>query len=92
MGIMGFFLIAIMPVGYSYAIELTHPVSEVMSNGVIQVISQVTSTGFSLYGSWVSENDDPKKCVLLFIGLFSFSFIISFLIKEDLRRVKETEK
>jgi FLVCR family feline leukemia virus subgroup C receptor-related protein len=87
MGILGFFLIAIMPVGYSYAIELTYPVSEVMSNGVLQVVSQITSTVFSLYGSWVSENDDPRKCVLLFIILFSISLVLSFFIKEDLRRV-----
>jgi FLVCR family feline leukemia virus subgroup C receptor-related protein len=92
MGIMGFFLIAVMPIGYSYAIELSFPVSEVMSNGLMQMISQICSTVCSLVGSKVAENGEPTNCVLIFIGLFLTGFLLSFLVKEDLRRLRETER
>lgn len=32
---LGFFILPVIPVGYSFSIELTYPVSEVMSNGII---------------------------------------------------------
>jgi len=33
--LLGASLVPIVPLGYSFSVELTHPVSEAMSNGVI---------------------------------------------------------
>lgn len=41
---MGFFLIPIIPIGYSFSVELTYPVSEAMSNGVMVFFSQILGT------------------------------------------------
>lgn len=36
---LGFFMIPIIPIGYSFSVELTHPVSEAMSNGLMVFFS-----------------------------------------------------
>jgi len=36
-GAMGFFILPILPVGYNFACEITYPVSEVMSNGMMML-------------------------------------------------------
>merc|ERR1739848_422352 len=38
-GIAGFFIIPIIPVAYSFSVELTYPVSEAMSNGTMMLTS-----------------------------------------------------
>lgn len=38
-GLIGCFIIPIIPIGYAFSVELTYPVSEVMSNGFIVFIS-----------------------------------------------------
>ena len=37
--IIGFLLLPIIPLGYGFSIELTYPVSEAMSNGVLMLWS-----------------------------------------------------
>ena len=38
-GACGFFLLPIIPVGYSFGSELTYPVSETMSNGIMSLFA-----------------------------------------------------
>lgn len=38
-GCLGFFILPILPVGYSFAVEITYPVSEVMSNGNMMLVA-----------------------------------------------------
>jgi MFS transporter, FLVCR family, feline leukemia virus subgroup C receptor-related protein len=64
----GFFLLPIIPIGYSYAIELTYPVSESMSNGVLMMFSQIVGSVVTFTASILSDIN-PIAVVGLFIGL-----------------------
>jgi sugar phosphate permease len=84
--VMGFFILPIIPVGYSFSIELTFPVSEAMSNGIIMLFSQIVGTGVT----YVSTNliaQSPFSGLYLFAGMIAFSCFCSLMIKEDLRRI-----
>ena len=37
--LVGFFLLPIIPLGFGFSIEVTYPVSEAMSNGVLMLFS-----------------------------------------------------
>jgi hypothetical protein len=37
--LLGFFTIPIIPIGYSFSVELTYPISEIMSNGIMMMFS-----------------------------------------------------
>ena len=37
--ITGFFTLPLIPIGYSFCVELTHPVSEAISNGIMMLFS-----------------------------------------------------
>jgi len=39
LAVLGFFMIPIIPLGYSFSVELTYPVSEAMSNGLMVFFS-----------------------------------------------------
>ena len=40
--VLGFFLVAVLPIGMQYAAEITHPTPEGTSNGLIQLCGQVS--------------------------------------------------
>jgi len=88
---LGFFLLPIIPVGYSFAIEMTFPVSEAMSNGIMMLFSQIIGSGVTV-GATVLSGIDPLYCVDLFLVLISISCMTSLFIREDLRRVKFNTK
>ena len=83
---MGFFILPIIPVGYSFSIELTFPVSEAMSNGIIMLFSQIVGTGVT-YVSTKLIADSPFSGLYLFAAMIAFSCFSSLMIKEDLRRI-----
>mmetsp|Transcript_11360 Transcript_11360/g.19148 ORF Transcript_11360/g.19148 Transcript_11360/m.19148 type:complete len:448 (-) Transcript_11360:58-1401(-) len=85
--LLGFFILPIIPVGYSFAIELTYPASEAMSNGILMLLSQIVGSGVT-YGATVMSEKEPLDCVYLFLAMQLVSCLASLFIKEDLRRVK----
>ena len=84
--VMGFFILPIIPVGYSFSIELTFPVSEAMSNGIIMLFSQIVGTGVTYVSTGLITNS-PFSGLYLFMGLIALSCFCSLMIKEDLRRI-----
>lgn len=50
---LGVFVLPIIPLGYSFSVELTYPVSEPMSNGIMILISQLVGTVVSIIGSYI---------------------------------------
>lgn len=54
----GTFLIPIMPIGYYAAVELSRPVSEPMSSGLIMVAGMIFGVAFTYYVSIMCENND----------------------------------
>ena len=53
--IIGFLLLPIIPLGYGFSIELTYPVSEAMSNGVLMLWSQLAGSLLTFIGSAICE-------------------------------------
>lgn len=83
---LGFFILPIIPVGYSFSIELTYPVSEVMSNGIIMLFSQFIGTIVTYVGTVVAQKD-PLYVVMIFGSMIASSGFAALMIKEDLRRL-----
>lgn len=86
--ILGLFLIPIIPISYSFSVELTHPVSEAMSNGVMVFFSQLVGTIITIVATWISGyHPERQYCTILFIIMVGVSCVASLFIKEDLRRM-----
>ena len=92
MGFLGFLLLPIIPVGYAFGAELTYPISEAMSNGVMILFSQVCASGLTPAITWVidkcSDNDEkPFPVLYTYIALVLVGCLISLNLKEDLKRL-----
>ena len=84
---MGFFILPILPIGYSFAVEITYPVSEVMSNGTMMLVAQLLGCLFTAITSAMSINH-PKLVPYFLIMIVVIPCILSLFVKEDLRRIK----
>jgi len=51
----GFFLIAILPVGYRFAVDLTHPTSEAMTTGLVMTFATIWGTFLSYLSAYILE-------------------------------------
>ena len=102
--LVGFFLLPIIPLGYGFSIELTYPVSEAMSNGVLMLFSQILGSTVTFLASYLcslgkvideetgeKDSTGSKYCLLLFFGMMLTASLASLFVKEDLRRIKITE-
>ena len=85
-GLFGFFLIPIIPVCYSFSVELTYPVSEAMSNGCMMLISQLFSVLGTILATKLADSQ-PNMCIYLFVTMMAVGCFGTFFIKEDLRRI-----
>ena len=88
LGIIGFFIIPILPVGYSFCVEIAHPVGEAQALGVMITFAQLLSTGMgTLIAIMLDDTEkDPLKMESLFIitGLAVGGFFFSLLIRGKL--------
>lgn len=81
-----FFTIAMIPVGFSFAIELTYPVSEALSNGFMMLLAQLAGSGITQYATWMMKKN-KDVCIWGFVIQMFCAFLCTLCIKEDLRRV-----
>ena len=51
----GFFILPILPVGYSFIVEVTHPVSEIMSTGVMMCLGQIAAILLTVAASFMGR-------------------------------------
>lgn len=97
----GISLIPIIPISYGFCVELTYPIPEPMSNGMMILPSQIFGAILGAVASIICESTiNEKKPMdqngpLICIGMFAFSALIgaisSLFIKEELRRLKPTK-
>jgi sugar phosphate permease len=86
--ILGIILLPIIPLCYSFSIELTFPVSEAMSNGVMMMFSQIVGSITTVLGTKLaSYHPESEYTIIMFLGMMSVSCFTSLFIKEDLRRI-----
>lgn len=84
---LGFFMTALIPVGYEYAVELTYPISEGTSSSLLNASSIVFGIVFIIVQKlilsyWGAFYSNGFMCLILFIGL-----IISTFISNNLKRL-----
>jgi hypothetical protein len=86
--LLGFFLIPIIPIGYGFSVELTYPVSEALSNGLMVFFSQIVGTCITTLGTIIANfHPNRQYCTILFMTMMSIACVSSLFIEEDLRRV-----
>ena len=93
-------MIAILPVGMDYGVELTHPTPEpvisglLMSSGALIGIVQTMVAAESIH--YFEDQDKATtgcivaQCFMILSGIIAFA--VSFCVKEDLRRIKEAKE
>ena len=82
----GIFIIPCATIEYTYAIELSYPVCEAMSNGTMIFINSLTSTVISIFVTELIQMDLPMYVIMLFQAMFCLGLFALSMTKEELRR------
>ena len=96
----GFAMVAILPVGMDFGVELTHPIPEPVSSGLLMSSGAIFGIILIIVGSqsityFTNKNKSELGCNITQFIMILFAwiaFVVSFFIKEDLRRIKEAKK
>ena len=91
----GFASISILPVGIDFGVELTHPVAESVSSGLLMSAGNFIGIFLTLAASYLITGLGNRGCNIsqsILIGIAWLAAIISFTIKEDLKRLKESRQ
>ncbi|KAM9708399.1 choline/ethanolamine transporter flvcr2a isoform 3-T4 [Menidia menidia] len=91
-GLLGFFMTGYLPLGFEFAVELTHPESEGTSSGLLNCSAQIFGIIFTIgqgkiIDAWGTFAGNIFLCVFLLIGTIMTGFI-----KSDLRRQKANQQ
>lgn len=96
LALIGFSVIPIIPISYSFAVELTFPTPEAMSNGMMILPSQIYGASLGVVAGIICDLPEDKKmgpmyATTLFLASCIIGAIASLFIKEELRRLKPKE-
>ncbi len=100
--VIGFSMIPIMAVGFELGVEVTYPIDESYSTGLLMFAGQFLGIVYvsncnidinkTLISSILITKQGQHGCVvsqLIFVGSLFVSVVLSFFVKEDLRRQKQ---
>ena len=81
---MGFFFMSIAPVAFQYGTEVSYPAPEATSQGVLMLAGQISGIIF-IFGMdmFRTETGSMTPFLLVMIGLWVLSIILSFFLKES---------
>jgi MFS family permease len=88
-GAIGLFAIPILPVCFAFAVELTYPMPEAMSNGMMLLPSKIYGAILGVIAGHLAEIN-PLYTIFLFMLNTAITTIAALFIKEDLRRINMT--
>jgi len=94
--LMGFFLLSAGPIGFQYGAEITYPISEGTSNGLLLMMGQISGIAFIFgmdsFKSTVSGS--MTNPLIILISLMIFGVIMTTWLKEStlITKDKEAEK
>jgi cyanate permease len=84
--VLGFFLLSSGPIGFQYGAEITYPVSEGTSNGLLLLVGQISGIalifGMDFFKS--PGNGSMTKPLIILIAGMIFCVAVSLLLKESL--------
>ena len=92
MAVVGFFTLPMLPVGYAFGVEVSYPVSQAMSNGIMTFFMQIVSTIVAFIGGWLCDHYEPLWALTFFVAQFAVGAMCSLWVKEDLRRLNNEIK
>ncbi|GIY57248.1 feline leukemia virus subgroup C receptor-related protein 1 [Caerostris extrusa] len=90
--LLGVFMIGYVPIGFEFAVELTYPVAEVNSSGLLNVSAQIFGIVLIAGGGAILEHYGDKIFNICLIVSLVGGCITTALIKSDLRRYKVSQK
>ena len=74
-------------IGMNYACEITYPIGESLTGGIMMSMSQFSGIGGTFLCDWMINNLQKKYLTnLLLLGFFFISIIFILLFKEKLKR------
>lgn len=76
----------IIGVAYSFCAEITYPVNEAMSCGMLQLFGSVVAAALTFAVGYLLENEMRYPAVFLMIGFVVFGAIVQLFVREILRR------
>lgn len=75
-----------LPVGYELAIELTYPIPEGTSSGLLNGGTQLIGFILTSIYSWVFSTMGDLAANMMIVGLLTFGFLMTIFIPTDLKR------
>jgi len=90
--VVGFASVSILPVGIDFGVELTHPIPESISSGLLMSMGQFFGIIFTIVVSIIITRKGDAGVILgqsIMIVMAGIAAVLSFFVKEDLKRLKE---
>lgn len=84
--ILGIGLVPISPVGMNFASELTFPTPAASTNGLLLMVGHAAGCVIALVGTPLCSIN-PEVLLGFYVGMAFISFILSFWVKEDLKKL-----
>jgi cyanate permease len=93
-GILGFFLLSAGPIGFQYGAEVTHPVPEGTSNGLLLLAGQISGVIFILGMDSLKSSDTGSMTIPLVImaALIVIGIMLTMRLREAQYFVTEAER
>jgi hypothetical protein len=85
---LGFFMVPVIKISYTYSVELTYPIVEPMSAGMLLFCSYCISTPLAMLVTELIGVYGPMLAVATLSLMSLISLVASFFIEQDLRRLK----
>ena len=83
--IIGLSSIPVGPIGNALAVEITYPVPEAMSNGMMNILYGFT---MGILSGYLCEAYSPRNALALFAVNCMIGFVATLFVTEDLRRLR----
>ncbi|KAF2888720.1 hypothetical protein ILUMI_17453 [Ignelater luminosus] len=84
----GFFMTSLLPIGYEVAVELTFPIGEGTSGGIITAVAQAFGICFTYLYSYLLNAKNDKAANLAMTGAIAVGAVLLIFIRFDLKRQK----
>jgi FLVCR family feline leukemia virus subgroup C receptor-related protein len=84
--LLGFFMTGYLPIGFEFAAELTFPIAEGTTSGLLNGSAQVFGVGMTIGMGKVMYALSTFWCNILMTAFLFVGIILTALIKADLRR------
>uniref|UniRef100_A0A0N5ARS0 MFS domain-containing protein n=1 Tax=Syphacia muris TaxID=451379 RepID=A0A0N5ARS0_9BILA len=83
---LGFFMTGYLPIGFEFGVEITYPITESTTSGLLNLSAQVFGTTIILIMGQLITEIGVVSCNILTSAILLIGFVLTVLIKPELRR------